>query len=128
MIMCVCVCVCVCVCLRVCACPHSTIDAEHVQNATLAGGVIMGAACDMILNQGVSVLAGTHHCTTHSTVLHTHFTTTSTTRKFVLLGVSVLAGTLHCTILHTPLYYTPSLYYYQYDTVLHTRLTSPESL
>lgn len=34
------------------------LDMEHVQNATLAGGVIMGAACDMILNQGVSVLAG----------------------------------------------------------------------
>lgn len=33
-------------------------DMEHVQNATLAGGVAIGAACDMILNPGAALATG----------------------------------------------------------------------
>ena len=33
-------------------------DMEHVQNATLAGGVAMGAACDMLANPWGALLAG----------------------------------------------------------------------
>lgn len=34
------------------------LDMEHVQNATLAGGVAIGAACDMILNPGAALATG----------------------------------------------------------------------
>lgn len=35
------------------------LDMEHVQNATLAGGVAIGAACDMLLNPWGAILTGT---------------------------------------------------------------------
>ena len=34
------------------------LDMEHVQNATLAGGVAIGAACDMIINPGAALATG----------------------------------------------------------------------
>jgi len=34
------------------------LDMEVVLNATLAGGVMMGSACDMITHPGYSMLAG----------------------------------------------------------------------
>jgi ammonium transporter Rh len=34
------------------------LDMEHIQNATLAGGVAIGAACDMILNPGAALATG----------------------------------------------------------------------
>ena len=34
------------------------IDMEVLLNATLAGGVVMGAACDMISNPGFAMIAG----------------------------------------------------------------------
>jgi len=34
------------------------IDMEVMLNATLAGGVVMGASCDLIVNPGFAILAG----------------------------------------------------------------------
>ena len=35
-----------------------TLDMEHVQNATLAGGVAIGAVCDMLVNPGAALATG----------------------------------------------------------------------
>ncbi len=34
------------------------LDMEIILNATLAGGVVIGAACDIIVNPGVSMIIG----------------------------------------------------------------------